>query len=79
VELSGRVSDLSGRCPDRAFTIDSTRVLTSGSTEYRRGSCDALAPGGHVELRGVLYTDGMVRADRIELRRGEGDDDEEGR
>jgi hypothetical protein len=52
-QISGVVADLAGGCPTRTFHLGSTLVRTSDATTFADGSCDDLASGRRVEVRGV--------------------------
>jgi Domain of unknown function (DUF5666) len=75
------VSLLSGGCPDIVFTLQGRIVYSDRSTEFRKSRCGDLANGQDVKVKGQRYSDGRVRADRIEVegRRDDDDDDEEDR
>lgn len=66
VELSGALSGKSGSCPAISFTISSTKVTTSGSTQFKDTTCGALVNGNHVEVKGTKQSDGSVAATSVE-------------
>jgi hypothetical protein len=67
VTISGTVRGLSGSCPNRTFTIDSTSFVTSAATDYPgRDDCSDLANGESARVRGIGQADGTVRATRID-------------
>jgi hypothetical protein len=69
VELSGRVSRLAGRCPTVTFQVEGRSIATDRHTDYRgkKTSCDDLRNDRQVTVRGRVYSDGSVLAQRIEL------------
>jgi hypothetical protein len=71
IELSGKIDKLAGGCPSRTFTLAGYVVYTTAATTYDDGACKDMKNKKEVDVRGVLMSDGQVRADRIQL-----DDDE---
>ena len=76
IELEGRVRSLAGACPALSFTLDGRTVYTTPATEFRRGECRGIGNNDEVEVRGVLMSDGRVRADRVTLKRDRDDGDD---
>jgi hypothetical protein len=74
VDFEGRVSNLSGNCPNIRFVADRRTVVASGSTNFRRSSCRSISNGTRVRVRGQRMSDGTVRADRIDVQDDDGDD-----
>jgi Domain of unknown function (DUF5666)/Viral BACON domain len=68
VSIAGRVSRLSGTCPSLSFSVDRRDVITDQKTRYTKGNCRRLEDGMEVKIEGVLLTDGVVRATKVELR-----------
>jgi hypothetical protein len=68
VKVSGDVTGISGTCPNLRFTVRGTAVITSSSTEFRRGSCQDVRAGRAVEVDGIRLSDGAIAALRVELR-----------
>jgi len=52
-EVHGTVSALAGTCPSLTFTVGSTTVVTSASTQFKGEACSALANGASVEVKGT--------------------------
>jgi len=71
VELKGAVSSVSGTCPTPTFVVNETTVTTTTSTQFKDGSCDSLAVGRQVEVRGTRQADGTVLASRVEIKEKE--------
>lgn len=66
IELDGEARDVAGTCPNRTFTLDNFTVYTSAQTVYERGNCGDLRNRVDMDfVRGMLMSDGRVRADRI--------------
>jgi hypothetical protein len=69
VELSGSVAGRSGTCPSLTFTVGTTSVSTSNSTEFKDVSCAALKNGDRVEVKGSRQTPtAVVNATRVEKK-----------
>jgi hypothetical protein len=66
ITLRGRISGLSGRCPNLTFTLDGHTVRTDSATEIQRG-CQRLGDRTEVVVSGLLQPDGSVLALRIRL------------
>ncbi|MCU1381664.1 MAG: hypothetical protein JWL71_361 [Acidobacteria bacterium] len=58
IVVQGLVSGLLGKCPDRTFVMGNRIVITSGSTVYTAGACDALVFSQRVDVTGVA--DGFI-------------------
>jgi hypothetical protein len=67
IELSGRVRNLNGDCPNLSFAIDGTVVFTTSSTTFRRGHCRDVKKDKRVDVIGRLV-DGRVEAREVELK-----------
>ena len=63
--MSGKLSKLSGSCPNVTFEVKKRHVYTTSATQYREGSCRNLRKDADVEVRGTEMPDSRVRADRI--------------
>ena len=73
IELDGDAMDVAGTCPNRTFRLENRTVYTSDQTMYESGNCGNLRNRVDIDfVRGMLMSDGRVRADRI---RFEKDDD----
>ncbi len=66
-EVEGAVSELSGTCPNVTFKIAQTRVVTKEKTKYDDGTCNNLANGASVEVKGKLSEDGTMTAKKIDF------------
>jgi hypothetical protein len=67
IDLKGRVTGLSGSCPNLRFSIGSQLVRTSGTTEFKEGKCTDVRNGEEVKVRGLRQADGTLLARRLEL------------
>ena len=68
IDLDGTVSGVSGSCPNLAFTLRSRSVYTTSDTEFRKGPCKDVRDGARVKVEGREMSNGLVRADRVEIR-----------
>jgi len=69
VELTGSVAARSGTCPSLTFTVGTTSVSTSNSTEFKDVSCAALKNGDRVEVKGSRQSPAaVVNATRVEKK-----------
>lgn len=69
VKVRGVVSGVSGVCPNLRFTVRGVTVATSGSTEFRNGQCSEIRDGREVEAEGRRQGDGVIAAQRVELKK----------
>lgn len=67
VVIDGRISGLSGSCPDLRFTVDGQVVTTDRETDFRSGNCSSARNGRDVEVRGFRQSNGTIRAHRVEF------------
>ena len=67
VRVSGRVSALSGSCPNLQFVVRNSIVFTDHTTTFSKGSCGSVVNGTDVEVEGRRQSDGRIRARRVEL------------
>ena len=75
-KAEGVVSALSGTCPTLTFTVQSTKVTTSGATAFKDTTCAALANGMRVEVKGDRQADGSIVAARVEADDEDDEDDD---
>ena len=68
VEFEGRVSNVSGSCPNVTFTAAERVVIADQNTDFRKGGCRDLSDGERVRVRGTTITGSPVTATRIEFR-----------
>jgi Domain of unknown function (DUF5666) len=69
VELTGSLAARTGTCPSLTFTVGTTSVSTSGSTEFKDVSCSALKNGDRVEVKGSRQSPtAVVTATRVEKK-----------
>jgi len=66
VDLKGKISFLIGRCPDLGFTLSGRIVRTDANTEFKGLKCADLKNGKNVRVKGVVRTDGIVMATRVQ-------------
>jgi hypothetical protein len=67
VELEGRISGLSGQCPNVSFSLAGRTVGADGNTEYKEGRCRDLSNGVRVDVRGTVHVNGGIYAKRIKF------------
>ena len=67
LRLDGRISSLSGTCPNLRFTVDSRTVATDRETDFRHGDCTKARNGEAVTVRGFAQPDATVLASRIDF------------
>jgi hypothetical protein len=67
IDLNGRIGSVMGSCPSLSFSLSERLVVTNPQTRFSGGNCRDVRNGLDVELTGDLYSDGIVRATRIEL------------
>ncbi len=65
------VSALSGACPSLTFTVHSTRVTTSASTQFIKSPCGQVTNGVKVEVEGTRQTDGSIKATTVQVDKGD--------
>ena len=62
LEISGRVQNISGRCPSIRFELSGTIVATSPDTEFRKLKCTDVKKDVRVTVQGLTQVDGVVLA-----------------
>jgi hypothetical protein len=67
VNFKGRISNLSGACPNLRFTVEGRQVMSDSTTRFTEGSCGDLRSGMEAKIEGELRADGVVRATKVEL------------
>ena len=60
------MTGLSGSCPNVQFTLNGRTILANEQTAFK-GGCRALRNGSQVEVKGMLMSDGTVRAEKIDI------------
>jgi hypothetical protein len=68
VDVSGRVDDVRGSCPNLTFELKNYVVRTNNATTFSRGPCRDLRDGKDITMRGTRQSDGSLVATRIEFR-----------
>jgi hypothetical protein len=76
ISEDGELRGLSGSCPAIRFELKRRIVIADSRTKYRDVRCQSLRNGDDVKVKGVLLSDGTIRAD--EIRAEDEDDDDEG-
>ena len=66
VHVEGKVTTLTGTCPNLRFTVGSHVVLTDKSTEFSRGKCTDLKNGKDVQVDGV-ESNNVIVATKVRL------------
>jgi hypothetical protein len=65
IELSGRISDVSGTCPAITFELRGRTVYTTDDTEFKKIPCEKIDRGTDLKVEGMEMSNGTVRADRV--------------
>jgi Domain of unknown function (DUF5666) len=69
IEVTGSIGGRAGTCPSLTFTVGTTPVSTSTSTEFKDVSCSALKNGDRVEVKGSRPSPtAAVSATRVEKK-----------
>lgn len=66
VEGEGVVAALRGDCPSLTMVVHGYPVMTTSSTVFEGGTCEAVAPGTRVRVEGVLGGNSVV-ANTVEI------------
>ena len=69
VDLTGRVSQVSGRCPTISFTLNSTKIQTTEATTFQGGSCKDVSNKDTVTVHGEQQPNGSVIASVLTLQK----------
>jgi hypothetical protein len=69
LDLSGRISDLTGVCPFKTFTLDQQVIRTTLTTVFTGGTCAQLERNMKVDVTGVKQLDGSMLAVLVALER----------
>ncbi|HSK08046.1 MAG TPA: BACON domain-containing carbohydrate-binding protein [Vicinamibacterales bacterium] len=77
IRLSGRVSGLSGACPNLTFTVERQTVFTDSSTKFTSGNCRHVTNGRYVRVDGLVREAGRVYAVTVEIGDDDDDDDDD--
>ena len=67
MDVDGRIESISGSCPVVTFEVKNRTVYTTSDTRYEDGRCRDLERREKVKVRGMLMSDGKVRADEVEI------------
>lgn len=77
-EVEGSVASVAGTCPAITVTVTGQpSVVTSATTEFRKGVCADVQPGTRVHMRGTLQADGTVAATRVDIKNRDDDDEDD--
>jgi hypothetical protein len=68
LDFEGDVSALQGACPSIVFLCRGNSVYTTPDTEFKKGPCKDVRVGRKVRVEGHLMSNGLVRADRVEIK-----------
>lgn len=66
VEGEGVVGALRGTCPSLTIVVHGYPVMTTSSTVFEGGDCEAIVPGTRIRVEGVLGGNSVV-ADTVEI------------
>jgi len=70
VHVEGTVSGLSRQCPALSFTVSGVAIITSGSTDFKKGNCRQVEHSRSVEVTGTRQSSGVVLATEVQVSRG---------
>jgi hypothetical protein len=73
VDFSGTIGALSGSCPTMTFQVGNRTITTSDATNFHKASCGDLADGMKVDGKGHTLPNGIVMADKIDVKPGPDD------
>ena len=65
-------------CPTRSFIAEGHTVQADAKTTYEGGTCADLKVGVHVQIKGLLLSDGSVTAIGIQFKNADGSKDVDG-
>jgi hypothetical protein len=65
--VDGKISALSGSCPNLRFSVDDWTVTTGPNTEFRKGDCSKARDGEKVTVRGFAMPDRTLLASRVDF------------
>jgi hypothetical protein len=69
VNLSGKMGDVFGTCPNLSFSLDGRAVRTDAMTMFQGGLCKNLKGGVDVAVHGTAGSDGTVTADTVAFKK----------
>jgi hypothetical protein len=69
VSFSGRVSNVSGKCPSLSFAVNGRQVVTDAATTFAAGPCKDVRDGATVTVTGVQQGS-AVYATRVAFNKG---------
>lgn len=64
-QVQGTIATFSGTCPAVSFTIGSTTVVTTATTQFQDMGCSSLKVGSKVDVTGFQQANGTIRATRV--------------
>lgn len=70
-EVKGLISGLTGTCPTLTFTVGTTRVSTTTTTDFRGTACSAIVNGAHVDVQGTSQAGDSIVATKVDTKLGE--------
>jgi hypothetical protein len=65
--ISGGVEWVQGSCPNLRFSVNAQQIQTTSSTDYEDGDCGAVRQGVRVIVKGIIGTDGVLRAHEVDF------------
>lgn len=77
IEVAGTVARVEGTCPALRIVVERRTVVTTATTEFRRGTCDQIRPEVRIRVRGRLQADGTVLAHSVDVGIREKEDEED--
>ena len=72
MESEGKVTNLSGTCPNLTFMVKTRTIHTNSATKFEDIACSAIKNDVGVEVKGTRQADGSITAAKVE--RGDDDD-----
>jgi all-beta uncharacterized protein/BACON domain-containing protein len=69
VDISGRITDVHGRCPSITFRLQTYLVNVDSTTTFTRGSCKDLEGGQSIAMTGQVQGPNTLLAKSIEVRK----------
>lgn len=67
VSGDGRVSHVTGTCPEVTLNVQGVTVLVTATTVFTAGTCESLQPGSHIDVTGD-YDGTQVTATEVKVR-----------
>jgi uncharacterized protein DUF5666 len=69
IKVEGKISGLSGSCPNLRFTVQNRLIATDRDTDFKGAKCSEARNGNAVIVTGLRQSDGSIDARRVEFDR----------